>query len=589
MINLKQTNKYDLVVVLFAIVALQIILGFQGFDICDDGFALTFYQQIYNNPSSIEFNFVYWLSGVVGGLWYTIFPNGGILWFKFFTVIINTLTFLIGYKIFKPFMPKRIVLLGMLIILFVNDFGFLIFYHNHLTALLALISVYYLLNGLIKKKPLFIILSGLIIGANVFTRIPNLTLFVFILAIPFYYILNKEHLKYALKPMLHYILGIILGFGVIALLLVSLGQFKIMQNAILGLFDLGVTKDSTHNFGGLLKTYYYNYRVLFSVIGELLLIICSFLFIQNGLKKYNWLKYTLLLIWLSFVFIWFKNGNLYTTYAIAYTGSIIAIFSKQKPAFKTLALLGILMLTFLPMGSGGAIVSSGYMCIWLSVPFFFNYFYDLEHTSITFKNTQVSTIKLNKKGFTTLVIFIAVAFFLAKALNVSREAYFDKGSRLKKTHTINSDLAKGIYTTKRRAEITNALLVNLEKYVKPNDYLLTYDKIPMIHFLTETKPYMYNSWVWVYDSYSFEKKISKAENEIKTYPIVVTQKFETTRRFSQPIPNYLAEDLTNTKGIINAYDAKKNITMNRFLEQNEYEIVWSNAYFNILKTKKTHK
>ncbi|WP_299890746.1 hypothetical protein [uncultured Lacinutrix sp.] len=589
MINLTKTNKGELYLVLLASIFVQLLLAFQGFDICDDGFALTFYQQIYNDPSSVEYSFVYWLSGVVGGVWYELYPNGGIMWFKLFTIIINTITFIVGYNIFKQFMPKRIVILGMLIILFVNDFGFLIYYHNHLTALLAIVSVLFLLKGLIKNNTLAIILSGSIIGMNVFTRIPNLTLIVFILAIPFYYVLNKETIKKAVRPILYYALGIVIGFVIITLLLLVLGQFNIMQNAILGLFDLGATKDSTHNVGGLLRTYYYNYRMLFRVIGELLLIIIAFLAIYNNFKKLLWLRYVFLFLAFCFVFIWFKNGNLFTVYAIAYVGAFLILFTKQNTGIKTLAFLGILMLTFLPLGSGGAIVSSGYMCIWLSVPFFFYFLSNTENTTITIKNNLISNISLTKQSFSALILFISIAFFSAKALNLSKEAYFDKGSRLKKTYTIKSDLAKGIYTTERRAEITNDLLLNLEKYVKPNDYLLTYDKIPMVHFLTKTRPYMYNSWIWIYDSYSFEKKLKKAEEEIKIYPVVVTQKFETTRNFSEPIPEYLAENLTNTKGYINAYDAKKNKTMNTFLKENEYEIVWSNAYFNILKTKKTYK
>ena len=126
----------------------------------------------------------------------------------------------------------------------------------------------------------------------------------------------------------------------------------------------------------------------------------------------------------------------------------------------------------------------------------------------------------------------------------------------------------------------NELLLNLNRFVKPNDYLLAYDKIPMVHFLTETKPYMYNSWVWIYDYNSFEKKLLKAEQDINELPVVVQQKIETIYEFSEPIEDYMSENKKNT----NFHSNERNAIMNSFLKRNNYEIVWSNAYFNIYKS-----
>lgn len=583
MIDFNKTIKNEFYLVLFIIILVQLMLGFQGVDVCDDGFVLTFYQQIYNNPSCVEYNFVYWFSGVIGGVWYELYPGGGIMWFKLFTVIINTLIFISGYHIFKQFLPKRIAVLSLLVALFVNDFGFLIYYHNHLTALLSVLSVFFLLKGLFKNQGLSIVVSGCILGINVFTRIPNLTLFIFILAIPFYYFFNEGLLKKAIKPMIQYALGILIGFVIIVLLLLVLGQFSIMQNAILSLFDLGANKDSTHNIGGLLKTYLLNYKHLIGVVGQLSIIIMSFFAIYNGLKNILWLRNIFMFVCFLYAFLWFKEEDVFTVYAMAYVGALLVLFTKHSAKIKTLAFLGVLMLTFLPLGSGVAIRSSGYMCIWLSVPFFFHFFSNLKETSIHWKyNGLDKSITLLEKSFKVFILFISIAFFSAKALNVSRQAYFDVGSRLEKTYSIENELAKGVYTTERRAEIINDLLINLEKYVKPNDYLLAYDKIPLIHFLTKTKPYMYNSWVWIYDGSSFEQKIKKAETEIPILPIVVLQKFETISEFSKPINDYMDE----TKEESFLFNKKRTAVMNSFLERNEYEIIWSNAYFNIYRTNK---
>lgn len=112
-----------------------------------------------------------------------------------------------------------------------------------------------------------------------------------------------------------------------------------------------------------------------------------------------------------------------------------------------------------------------------------------------------------------MTLIFCTAFLATKAYQISNASYFDPGSRLEKTYAIESKLAKGVYTKQRRATIINNVLFELNKHVQPNDYLLVFDKTPMLHFLTETRPYMYNPWVWIYDSISFKKKLQQAEKK----------------------------------------------------------------------------
>ena len=123
----------------------------------------------------------------------------------------------------------------------------------------------------------------------------------------------------------------------------------------------------------------------------------------------------------------------------------------------------------------------------------------------------------------------------------------------------------------------NEVLDILPNYVEPNDYLFVYDKIPMIHFLTETRPYMYNSWPWIYDEVSFKKKLETAQKNRDALPVVLVQKFETIGEFSAPQLNYLATDIDETYFHNNAIAE----LMTEFLVENDYKIAWSNDYFNI--------
>jgi hypothetical protein len=66
----------------------------------------------------------------------------------------------------------------------------------------------------------------------------------------------------------------------------------------------------------------------------------------------------------------------------------------------------------------------------------------------------------------------------------------------------------------------------------------------------------------------------------------VQQKMETIYAFSEPIENYMTSKKEEVTLQFNGYDAERNRLMTNFIDRNNYEIVWSNDYFNIYKTEK---
>lgn len=48
-------------------IVVQIPPLFMGVELCDSGFYLTFYDNIYSHPECVEYNFMYYLSGLTGG------------------------------------------------------------------------------------------------------------------------------------------------------------------------------------------------------------------------------------------------------------------------------------------------------------------------------------------------------------------------------------------------------------------------------------------------------------------------------------------------------------------------------------------
>ena len=73
-----QNNRWGF----FCILLYGLLVGFQGFDLCDEGWTMTAYQQIFICPQSVEYNFLYYVTLLVGGLWEKLFGWGGYLSFR---------------------------------------------------------------------------------------------------------------------------------------------------------------------------------------------------------------------------------------------------------------------------------------------------------------------------------------------------------------------------------------------------------------------------------------------------------------------------------------------------------------------------
>jgi len=127
---------------------------------------------------------------------------------------------------------------------------------------------------------------------------------------------------------------------------------------------------------------------------------------------------------------------------------------------------------------------------------------------------------------------------------------------------------------KAAIKLTNAvdravdvLLDEMDNHVEEGDYLLTHEYIPMLHFLTKTKPYLYNAWpMEIYGPDQLEEALQKAIKERQYLPIVVKGK-----------------ETKTTPGT----DSEKRIFAMRtiidgFLKHNRYSLVWKNSLFKIL-------
>jgi hypothetical protein len=565
--NISLDYKKALIFTLFLTVIYELILSFQGFDLCDEGAALTVYQQIFKCPGSVEYQFVYYLGGIVGGVWNIFFGFGGILSFRILTVIVLVLTVYFTCQSLKEFIKPIVIPIAASLVLLLNNYGIMVFFHDYLTALLAAITVYFLLRGLNLNRPWYLFIAALFCGINIFTRIPNITLLAlgFLLFIDYSYHKNNRLLG---RNILFCIAGLLAGIAAVFLLMFLLGHEKIFAQTVFdNLLSKGSSSDSPHQFNKLLAIYWSNYYQIFIYLSIFIFTLAFFSFIYR-FYKHKWEKGIVILLY-SVIIIAFSlfAFNCEKYYAVILFPVILSCYvdRKNKPLI-LLNFASLIVLFCMPLGSDVGVLNMGYFSVWLAT------FTAVAHV---YRFIRWEMRKHNSSYRLFFVVFY-VMYCIYGLYVVSRNAYNDRGPRWEKLFRAQNDKFT-VFTSKEKAKAMDVLLSELGKYVHKGDYLLCYESLPMVHYLTETKPYIGNPWVWVYDANNFIRHLKKSEETIPL-PVVVRQK-------CQPIGGYWttpAPVIEPSDPVYKSfYSDERTNGFEKFLKDNLYLIAWENELFQI--------
>jgi hypothetical protein len=569
-------------ILLAVLVFYQLLLAFQGFELCDTGFYATFYQNIFSNPSSVEGNFGYWFTGILGGLFIKIFPDSGLLGIRILGIITVSFTIVLVYQLLKKHISKVALYLG-LIIVTISFIGEPVeFMHNKLSSLFFVAAALSIYKGLEKDNLLWIVFCGILLALNVFTRLPNLLdigIAVIFIIHAFYY---KETKWICFKRILvlsaSFLISIICVLGIMKII----GHYEIYLNQLLGLKEVasGNTK-SSHNLLGMIRTNIgvYGDLLIYGSFLSVLILSLAFFLDQINLNDIKRKTVKWLICFLVFlILIYFINKIPFITliYCLSIISLSLNIYVKDIKV-KILSWMGLFMLIIMPLGSDGSIGNFGLYAIWIAVPLAIN----LYMTKFYYASISLNINSLNKQldyqfvYYSKLVLSMLLIFFVSKTFFQSiNKSYFDPGSRIHKTYSINNPKVKYLFTTKERAKVVTELLEGIKPFVKDGDYLIAHESIPMIYYLTNTKPYLNDSWFAGKSSSYFLSKLENVLKENKPLPLVLRQKFRTIGYFGEPSDEYLSDNQDD--GYINR---DINNSFNRFLTENRYGVIWQNSHF----------
>ena len=569
----------------------QLIFIFQGVDLSDEGFYATFYNQVYKNPESTQYNFMFWFSGIVGGAFDYLFHGLGVWGLRFAGVLVTTSTIIVTYNLLKKYLNDGYLKLGLLmVLLFINN-NLKEIHYNDLSALFNMLTIAYLLNGLKENKLFKLFLAGLFVSLCTFTRLPNILSLGLGLGIFYYGYHHKKSFKLQLQQVLVFGGGFLFMSAVLLGFMKLIGHFDIFVNSIQLLSKMG--KGGEESFYGpmvLLKNFWGTYTTAIRFTLMVLVLIAIVAIAANIFRKQSfyrkWIvdiaRYAILL---GVIFLIWKgkidnDSVLYFFSGICMITTILIFFSKIDTDIKFLALAGCFILLTYPFSSSASLFTVGKYSLWLAFPIAIDYIFNFHTIDKIVLGKKIirlpSWLSFHEPLLKGIRIAVVVACIFACLYFTYYYPFFDKHERTDMHYAINNKYMKGIYTTKERAAVLNELLEESAKYIKPGDYVLAYHSIPMFHYWTGSVPYLRNSMPWFYDAPILKDELNEIWNKKKILPVVVQQLKKTVGNAGNwPDPPAFYDSAWHKR------NEPRDKVLNEFLAEHSYSEVWKNDVFKI--------
>lgn len=562
-------EKTFVTLLILSVLLYELLLSFHGFDLCDEGWLLSGFQQIFNEPSSVEYQLLYYNSLVVGGIWNLIFGSYGIFAFRILSVLAILLSSLCVYYTLRKIVGRWYIWTGLMSVLFCYDYGIFVFHHNYLTILLCCVAVYFLYRGLLQSSLFSIFISFFFVGVNVFSRLPNVTMLALgLIVFVDYYYKRDKHLLY--RQLFVGLSGFVTGIASVIICMHLFGHWTVFKDSFSNLLSVGTADDSTHQFSHLVKIYCYNYYSILRQIGLVLSPMILYFVVIRFVEYRLWKICLMVICGLAFIFSYLHFAE---TISFVYGfATLVLVYSfyqyrKNRELF-LICLLAFLVMYLLPLGSDFGIGNMGISSIWIALPL-----------SIGLLGRELKRCFCKWQMAVALGCLLILIVFWSKLLwTVSHSCYFDSGCRFEKRYQISNSLAT-TYTTKDKVAIMDDLLGHLSHYVKENDYLLCFQSSPMIHYLTKTRPYVFNSWVWTYDTGTMERQFQRAKKVHGVLPVILREKCQPIGgEWTVPIDYFDITTLPETF----VYKGGKIDVIKKFILDNHYTVAWENELFQIL-------
>ena len=594
-----RTSIYFLLILL-----LQVLLTFQGFDLSDEGFLAILYRQVFHDPESVSYNFLFWLTGIIGGTWEHFLPGLGIWGLRLFGALVNTATLIAAYQLLRPYISKSSLRLSLFLVITCLNNDIKIVNYNTLSSLNFVLIASLVHGGLVKGRGISLFLAGMLLTANVFIRIPNILQFGICAIILGYGWITTGQFNRAIKQIAILLAGGITAFLLLYLVMKQIGHWPIFTDSISYLTKMSDESNLEQNEIGKYGVFYMinEFRIgitkplVFAI--SLLGVFGLIQWINNVMhrRQYqiasvadvltNALPVLVAIILARLDLATFEH--LFMLTGIAMLFFVPKLLSKKAASEKLLAWIGIYFMLTYPLGSASGIYTAGRFALWIALPFALDYFIELRSFMVNFrwrhrKETPTISLSIDEPFLDRLRSGVLVLLVVVGIYNLYNYPFFDWNNRARMTASIDNPHLKGIFTTPERAELLNEVFGEVSRRTRKNDYIFAYAHISAIYYCTDTRPFIRNPLPGVYKSAIFREDLYNSLKKRQFYPLVVRQTMPTTG----PASGWPAKNVANSYAALEEHKGINGV-MDRFISENNYQVVWSNPYFEILETTKKY-
>ena len=506
-----------------------------GIDVQDTSFYLTLYRYFFERGTGG--NSLYYLLGeFFGSFIYHVFPTLYAL--NIAGLIVYGVIGYLVYRIMRPYLdavPLALAVSGG--IAFGASWVRCVNW-NAWSMLFLSLGILFLLNGFDTHEKKWFYLAGLVLGVNVYVRMPNI-LFLGLIAAVFCYYMGEDT-KTAFAFCGKMILGAITAGIAGAVFAVSvLGQKKFISD-ILCLMDSAGNRESKHNIADMIGrvsvgvTDGTHHWLECGLIIGIIILVC--VLIRRFLKK----DVTIFGIVIATAFALYSGFTLDVSNSsmpdllsvqnfIAYGGMAFgilgaAIYYKSDKRFAVLCLMETLVMIFMTIGTD---TGSVYFRIFMALP--------AGIIAAILMRTPLKELRI-------LAMFVLVITF-ATGMNCNLNYIYHDGEYGEVMEsTIDSPVFEGVYTTASRAEYVNRLIELLAPYEEKE--LITIGAFNIGHNVTDMKTFFNCAWTDL-DYLMMEEFQSVLEDklDVGSIPVVVIGTTKINGEYWEPYKVEILEEL----------------------------------------------
>ena len=568
--------------VLFVSVLLfSLIWIFQGFDVTDSGWHLSNQMgaSSFSDRPTSGFVALFFLSDFVGGMWLRIINTPNILWARLGGLLLSVFNALISYKILSVYFDKKKVFFVVFAsTLFLAGSSTLIHYFTFPALLINLGLLFFnqLLNRPIESISfkVYSFLLGFIVIPIIlarFTLIPILFIPVILLL---YYLISRKEMVELKKSAPYVIAGVFISTLLFALFYASIDFLRIYIESIKNQVFTSATGNAErivrgHGMFQLLKQYSDEFRyhvISITVMALFCLYIVSLLKGRLSDRTIN-LIFLILTVVGTMLFLLVYDASFYSR-SLKYLsiGLILIVsvmfFTHDKGESKNLSLLlliAVFAMVISPIGSNGGLAKSK-NGMWVSLPLIFLITYELKGKM---DNKRLRAM------FSLNTVFISLIILASVFIRFS-SVYRDSNNRFKLNTEFKYKYLHNLYSQKKRVEVVDEALMKIDELTQKDDVVLMINEIPMFYYLTQTKPFFGESWLFFYHLEMIKSMYEKAIEKGR-YPRLFVYSKTNTSRSDWPTDEIADESE------LPVFD----YFVGKYVNELHYNLIWENSAFAV--------